>query len=193
MLTWHWHWSTSTFVTRFMISRVFVQFCILSQLCYLFVNNIRQLKIDKFNVYCSSLNYAVEPFTFKIRFRRRTYRCGLFWKRRVSNKSESKPLYSNILSNFRKFATCGIDGDVRIWSTNDSDDPTHYCVGEWALSVRQKGEKLYVATNNNDIQILALPEGERDGVLDRYVAPINQITVAKNKKVILYLLLNFSN
>ncbi|XP_018571784.1 WD repeat and HMG-box DNA-binding protein 1 [Anoplophora glabripennis] len=83
-----------------------------------------------------------------------------------------------------KFITCGADGDIRIWSTNDSEDPIHNCIGEWALSVRLRGNNVYVATSSNDIQILSLPEGDRDGVLDRFVAPINHIAVAKGGKLI---------
>lgn len=86
----------------------------------------------------------------------------------------------------RKFVTCGTDGDIRIWSTDDTEDPIHNCVGEVAFAVCHKTEKIYVATGNNDIQILSLPDGERDGVLDRYVAPINHITVAKKSQVRLF-------
>lgn len=68
----------------------------------------------------------------------------------------------------------------------DSEDPIHNCIGEWALSVRHKGSNLYVATSSNDIQILTLPEGDRNGVLDRFVAPINHIAIAKDGKVSIY-------
>ncbi|CAH0555298.1 unnamed protein product [Brassicogethes aeneus] len=84
----------------------------------------------------------------------------------------------------KKFITCGSDGDIRIWSTEESEDPVHNCIGEWALCVRQKGNKLYVATGSNDIQILTLPDGDRDGVLDRFTAPINHIAISKNGKYI---------
>nr|XP_023016671.1 WD repeat and HMG-box DNA-binding protein 1 [Leptinotarsa decemlineata] len=83
-----------------------------------------------------------------------------------------------------KFITCGADGDIRIWSCDEGEDPIHNCVGEWALCIRQKDDKLYVATGSNDIQILALPEGDRDGVLDRFVAPINHIAVEKDTQLI---------
>lgn len=66
---------------------------------------------------------------------------------------------------------------------DESIDPLHNCVGEWALAIRQKGDKLYVATSSNDIQILSLPDGDRDGVLDRFVAPINHIAVSKKGQV----------
>lgn len=66
---------------------------------------------------------------------------------------------------------------------DESIDPLHNCVGEWALAIRQKVDKLYVATSSNDIQILSLPDGDRDGVLDRFVAPINHIAVSKKGQV----------
>ncbi|KAJ8932702.1 hypothetical protein NQ318_021221 [Aromia moschata] len=83
-----------------------------------------------------------------------------------------------------KFITCGADGDIRIWSSEENEDPIHNCIGEWALSVRQRGNNVYVATSSNDIQILTLPDGDRDGVLDRFVAPINHIAVGKNSNLI---------
>ncbi|XP_057657701.1 WD repeat and HMG-box DNA-binding protein 1 [Diorhabda carinulata] len=82
-----------------------------------------------------------------------------------------------------KFVTCGADGEIRIWST-DEEDPIHNCVGEWALSVGQKGDNVYVSTNNNDIQILSLADGDRAGVLDRFVAPINHIAVDRHSKLL---------
>lgn len=66
---------------------------------------------------------------------------------------------------------------------DESIDPIHNCVGEWALAIRQKHNKLYVATSSNDIQILSLPDGDRDGVLDRFVAPVNHIAVSKKGQV----------
>ncbi|XP_076266866.1 chromosome transmission fidelity 4 [Rhynchophorus ferrugineus] len=80
--------------------------------------------------------------------------------------------------------TCGADGDIRIWSINEGEDPHHTCIGEWALSVRQKNDRLYVATGSNEIQILSLPEGERDGVLVRSTDPYNQIATCTNKNII---------
>ncbi|RZC41194.1 WD repeat and HMG-box DNA-binding protein 1 [Asbolus verrucosus] len=85
-------------------------------------------------------------------------------------------------SDGSKFITCGADGDIRIWSTEESEDPIHNCIGEWALSVRQKGNNLYVTTGSNDIQILIYPQGERNGVLNRFVAPINHIAISKNSE-----------
>lgn len=65
----------------------------------------------------------------------------------------------------------------------EGSDPTHTCIGEWALSVRHKDDKLYVATGSNDIQILTHPEGDRDGVLTRATDPFNQIAICRNKNV----------
>ncbi|XP_050293758.1 WD repeat and HMG-box DNA-binding protein 1 [Anthonomus grandis grandis] len=81
------------------------------------------------------------------------------------------------------FITCGADGDIRIWSVDEGEDPNHTCIGEWALSVKQKNDKIYVATGSNEIQILTHPEGERDGVLTRATDPFNQIVLCKNKNI----------
>ncbi|XP_044753645.1 WD repeat and HMG-box DNA-binding protein 1 isoform X1 [Coccinella septempunctata] len=84
----------------------------------------------------------------------------------------------------QKYVTCGSDGDIRIWSQDLYEDPVHNCVGEWALAVRQKGSKLYIATSNNDVQIITFPDGDREGVLDRFVAPINNIAISKSGELI---------
>ncbi|XP_066141426.1 WD repeat and HMG-box DNA-binding protein 1 isoform X1 [Euwallacea fornicatus] len=82
------------------------------------------------------------------------------------------------------FMTCGADGDVRIWSVEEGADPTHTCIGEFALSVRHKGDQIYVATGNNEIQILSHPEGERDHLLTRATDLFNQIALCKNKNIL---------
>ncbi|XP_063907743.1 WD repeat and HMG-box DNA-binding protein 1-like [Zophobas morio] len=85
-------------------------------------------------------------------------------------------------SDGSKFITCGADGDVRIWSTQEGTDPSHNCIGEWSLSVREKNGNLYLATSDNDVQILTFPGGERNGILDRFVAPINQISLSRDSE-----------
>lgn len=83
----------------------------------------------------------------------------------------------------RKIITCGTDGDIRIWSDFDDVDPIQSCVGEWALCVRQKEQQVYVATDNNDVQLVTFPEAERDGILVRFTAPANHIAVGKEHNV----------
>lgn len=82
-----------------------------------------------------------------------------------------------------KIITCGSDGDIKIWSNFEDVDFVQTCVGEWALCVRQKGEHLYVATDNNDVQIIKFPSGDRDGVLMRSTAHISHIAVGKEHDV----------
>lgn len=43
-----------------------------------------------------------------------------------------------ILLLCRYILTCGIDGDVRIWTGLEDDDPSSQCVGEQALTVVHK-------------------------------------------------------
>lgn len=84
---------------------------------------------------------------------------------------------------FRRIITCGTDGDIRVWSGLSDDDPIQTCVGEWSLCVRQKGNRLYIATDNNSVQLMTFPEGERDGILVRFTAPVNHMAVGKNHEV----------
>ncbi|KAF5273925.1 hypothetical protein FQA39_LY01040 [Lamprigera yunnana] len=80
--------------------------------------------------------------------------------------------------------TCGSDGDIRIWAGFDDDDPVQTCVGEWALCVSQKGKKLYIATDKNNVQIMTFPEAERDGILIRFTAHVNHLDTGKNHNYI---------
>lgn len=79
--------------------------------------------------------------------------------------------------------TCGTDGDIRIWSGFDDDDPIQTCVGEWSSCVQHNNDNLYVATNNYTVQILGFPDGERTGILRTFVAPVNHMVISKDKKV----------
>ncbi|KAL1505330.1 hypothetical protein ABEB36_004921 [Hypothenemus hampei] len=81
------------------------------------------------------------------------------------------------------FITCGSDGDIRVWSVKEGEDPKHTCIGEWALSIQQKQDKIYVSTNNNEVQILTFPDGERDGILARATDPFNQIALCRHKNI----------
>lgn len=85
--------------------------------------------------------------------------------------------------NCRKIITCGTDGDIRIWADFDDVDPIQTCVGEWALCVRQKDKHVYIATDNNDVQIVTLVDAERDGILVRFTAPATHMAVGKNHSV----------
>lgn len=79
--------------------------------------------------------------------------------------------------------TCGTDGDIRIWSGFEDYDPVQTCVGEWSLCVRQKRNQIQIGTDNNNVQLLTYPKGERDGILTRFTAHVNHIAVGKNHNV----------
>ncbi|XP_065202901.1 WD repeat and HMG-box DNA-binding protein 1 [Planococcus citri] len=76
--------------------------------------------------------------------------------------------------------TCGSEGDLRIWKGFDDDDPRDKCVGEKAFAVAQQGDKLYVGSDHNNVQIFSFPDGELDGVLTRFTAPVTTISVSKD-------------
>lgn len=79
--------------------------------------------------------------------------------------------------------TCGTDGDIRIWSGFEDDDPVQTCVGEWSQCVQQKGEQLMIATDNNNVQLVTFPGGERVGILTKFTAPVNHMAIGKNNNV----------
>lgn len=83
-----------------------------------------------------------------------------------------------------KYITCGSDGDIRIWSQDLQNDPVHVCVGECALAIRQKGTKCYIATSSNDVQVIKFPDGDREEILDRFVAPVNNIAISQDSTLI---------
>lgn len=88
---------------------------------------------------------------------------------------------------FRHIITCGSnDGDIRIWRGIGDDDTTSFCVGETAISCAQyrsdkKEQRLIASTDNNTVQCFTFPQGDRDGLLMRFTAPVTCIKV--NKKV----------
>lgn len=82
-----------------------------------------------------------------------------------------------------KLITCGSDGDIRIWSGFDDEDPIQTCVGEWSLCVQNNNEHLYVATDSYTIQVITYPDGERDSILRKFTGPVNHMVVSKDKKV----------
>lgn len=49
--------------------------------------------------------------------------------------------------------------------------------------MRQKEKHVYVATDNNDVQIVTLADAERDGILVRFTAPAVHMAVGKQHNV----------
>lgn len=86
--------------------------------------------------------------------------------------------------NFRYIITCGNDGDIRVWTGIDDDEPESYCVGESAYSIVQKKDYVYVCTDDSKVLMLKYPSCERDGLLTRFTAPTTQIAVAKDKDIL---------
>lgn len=82
---------------------------------------------------------------------------------------------------FRYIITCGHDGDVRIWLDIEDDDPNSHCVGESALAVCFKDNRLHVATDNHAVQAYTFPAFDKDGIISRFTAPVTQIT--SNSKI----------
>lgn len=99
-------------------------------------------------------------------------------------KMKLNMLFSENVLVCRHIITCGTDGDIRVWTTFEDNDPESYCVGERACSVVQKESSIYVCTDDCKVLILKYPGCERDGVLTRFTASINHVTVAKNKSVV---------
>ncbi|KAJ8735714.1 hypothetical protein PYW07_007334 [Mythimna separata] len=71
--------------------------------------------------------------------------------------------------------TCGNDGDVRIWVDIEDDDPNSHCVGENAVAVCFKENRVYVATDNHAVQAYTYPAFDKDGIVTRFTAPVTQI------------------
>lgn len=93
---------------------------------------------------------------------------------------------------FRNIITCGTnDGDIRIWREISDDDTTSFCIGETAISCAHythidSKQRLIASTDNNTVQCFTFPQGDRDGLLMRFTAPVTTIKV--NKKVSLQLI-----
>lgn len=49
--------------------------------------------------------------------------------------------------------------------------------------MREKEKHVYIATDNNDVQIVTLADAERDGILVRFTAPATHIATGKEHNV----------
>lgn len=78
--------------------------------------------------------------------------------------------------------TSGADGDIRIWSGVDDDDPFTQCVGEFTVCVIQYAERVLVSNDLNVVQAYTFPECDRDGTEFRFTGVVNCIKV--NEKYI---------
>ncbi|XP_025602291.2 WD repeat and HMG-box DNA-binding protein 1 [Athalia rosae] len=76
--------------------------------------------------------------------------------------------------------TCGVDGDVRSWLNLMDDDPASSCVSEQVISVVSKNEKVYVATDNNTVQILTYPDLEKEGIINRFTGTVCCLATTRN-------------
>ncbi|XP_078498760.1 WD repeat and HMG-box DNA-binding protein 1 [Lissotriton helveticus] len=72
-------------------------------------------------------------------------------------------------------ATCGSDGDIRIWQSLDDDDPKSISVGERAYALALKNGKMVTAVSNNTVQIHTFPDGVPDGILTRFTTNANHV------------------
>lgn len=83
--------------------------------------------------------------------------------------------------------TCGSDGDFRVWAGLEDDDPSSQCVGEWALCVLCKENKLYLALDNNTVQSYTYPDCDKDTILLRFTAPASHLALGpKVYKYVIY-------
>ncbi|XP_046490763.1 WD repeat and HMG-box DNA-binding protein 1 isoform X1 [Neodiprion pinetum] len=80
--------------------------------------------------------------------------------------------------------TCGSDGDVRSWLNLMDDDPDASCISEQVISVVSKNDKIYVATDNNTVQILTYPDLEKEGIITRFSATVCALASSKNGNLI---------
>uniref|UniRef100_A0A1B6MKD1 Uncharacterized protein n=1 Tax=Graphocephala atropunctata TaxID=36148 RepID=A0A1B6MKD1_9HEMI len=80
--------------------------------------------------------------------------------------------------------TCGGEGDIRIWTGIEDDEAVDKCVGEKAFAVCQRGEKLYVGTNQHSVQVLTFPEADVDGVVTRFTAPVTHIDASSDGSIV---------
>lgn len=57
----------------------------------------------------------------------------------------------------------------------EDDDPNSHCVGESAVAVCFKDNRLFVANDNHAVQAYTFPAFDKDGIITRFTAPVTQI------------------
>nr|XP_054758246.1 WD repeat and HMG-box DNA-binding protein 1-like [Lytechinus pictus] len=80
----------------------------------------------------------------------------------------------------KNILTCGSDGDVRVWKGLDDDDPQSIDVGESASTLALNKGVLYSASDSNTVQAYTFPEGQSDGIIARFTAPVSHISLSQD-------------
>lgn len=47
-----------------------------------------------------------------------------------------------------------------------------------------QGNKLFVGTDSNNVQVLTFPDGELDGIVTRFTAPVTHIDASSDGKIV---------
>ena len=77
-----------------------------------------------------------------------------------------------------RILTCGADGEVRVWTGIDDDDPASHVVGDEAFAVACGQDKFFVAASGtNTVQAYDFPEGTSKGLMSRFTADATTLDV----------------
>ena len=78
--------------------------------------------------------------------------------------------------------TGGSEGDIRLWRDvgDELDTTDSHRVGDKVLSVSIRNNKLYTAVENNTIQVHSIPDMEPDGLVTRFTAPVNHMSISRD-------------
>ncbi|ESN97554.1 hypothetical protein HELRODRAFT_193239 [Helobdella robusta] len=79
----------------------------------------------------------------------------------------------------RHMATCGFDGEVKVFNGYDDKDPSSFLIGEVVYAIAVKGGRLYVAGDDNSIQSFILADSSLDGILLRFTSHVNHFCFNK--------------
>lgn len=95
-------------------------------------------------------------------------------------------ILSSNLFYISELLTCGSDGDIRVWSNLEDDDPSSFSVGEWALAINTIDKQLLVSNDSLSIQRYILPQFDKNGIVSRFTAPITHIAISNKASVSIY-------
>ncbi|XP_064622093.1 WD repeat and HMG-box DNA-binding protein 1-like [Lineus longissimus] len=79
----------------------------------------------------------------------------------------------------RYMLTSGAEGDVRVWQGIDDDDAVSHRAGEKVYAIAFRNNRFYTASDTNTVHAHTFPEGNPDGVVTRFTAPVNHMVLNK--------------
>uniref|UniRef100_A0A915HK72 WDHD1 first WD40 domain-containing protein n=1 Tax=Romanomermis culicivorax TaxID=13658 RepID=A0A915HK72_ROMCU len=107
------------------------------------------------------------------------------WEKGKKSKKDILVCLERGNAEILRIFTCGSDGDARVWSDFENDDPTSYRVGEIATAVCVHENTMFVSDENGFINSFELPTGVKIESVCKFTLPVNHMEISVNGRYLL--------